>query len=153
MKKLSVLLIVIIAAVAVPGNAQVSDETVLTYQVLTEDYDGLVESAMGLTPEQWKAFEPVFDDYKAAMHPVFEKRILLIKEFVKRQGSLTDAEARLALQTILDIERDEWLTQRDFQHEFLKVIPPVKVLRFWQIENRMMMLLMSGVAKDVPLAQ
>ncbi len=153
MRNLVVFLVLLVVAMVVPADAQVSDETILTYEVLTEDYDGLVKEAMALTDEQWKAFEPVFDDYKAVMHPVFEKRINLIKEFVKKQGVLTDAEARAALTGILEIEQDEWLVQRDFQKEFLEVIPAAKALRFWQIENRMMLMLLSSVAKDVPLAQ
>jgi len=153
MKKSVVFLALFFAFSVIPVNAQVSDETILTYEVLTEDYDGLIREAMALTPEQWKAFEPVFSDYKAAMHPVFEKRIALIKEFIKRKGVLTDSDARMALQTILDVERDEWLVQRDFQREFLEVIPAAKVVRFWQVENRMMVILMSGIAKDIPLAK
>lgn len=153
MKKLAAFLVLALVVLVVPADAQVSDETVLTYEVLTEDYDGLVKEAMNLTDEQWKAFEPVFDEYKGVMHPVFEKQISVIKEFVKKKGELTDAEAQAALQVILDIERDEWLIKRDFQREFLEVIPAAKVLRFSQIENRMTLMLMYNVAKDIPLAQ
>lgn len=153
MRNLVVFLVLFVAAIGVPANAQVSDETVLTFKVVTEDYDDLVKEAMALTDQQWTAFEPVFNEYKAAMHPVFEKRITLIKEFVKRKGVLTEAEAKTALGVILDIERDEWLTQRDFQDEFLKVIPAARVLRFWQVENRMMLVMLSSAAKDIPMAQ
>ena len=153
MKKSVIFLVLFVAVSVVPVNAQVSDQTKLTYQVLTEDYDVLVKEAMALTGEQWKAFEPVFDDYKAAMHPVFEKRISLIKEYVKKKGVLTDAEAEAALAGILEIEQNEWLVLRDFKKDFLEVIPAVKVLRFWQIENRMMLMLEANLAKDIPIVQ
>lgn len=153
MKKLATVLVLLVVVLVAPADAQISDKTVLTYQVVTEDYDDLVKEAMDLTDEQWAAFEPVFNDYKAVMHPVFEKRILLIKEFVKRKGVLTEDEAQKALAVILDIERDEWLTQRDFQDEFLQVIPATRVLRFWQIENRMTLILLSNVAKDLPMTR
>lgn len=153
MRKLVAFSVLLFVAMLVPADAQVSDKTILTYEVLTEDYDALVTEAMALTAEQSKAFEPVFDQYKAAMHPIFETRITTIKEYVSRKGVLTDAEALAALENILDLERDEWLMQRDFQQKFLEVIPAVKVLRFWQIENRMMLMLMSNVAKDLPLAK
>jgi len=153
MKKSVVFLVLFVVAAVIPVQAQVSDQTILTYQVLTEEYDVLVKEAMGLTDEQWKAFEPVFDDYKAVMHPVFEKRINLIKEYVKKKGVLTDAEAEAALAGILEIERDEWLVLRDFEKEFLKAIPAVKVLRFWQIEHRMMLMLEANLAKDIPMVQ
>jgi hypothetical protein len=153
MKKSIVFLVLFVVAAVVPVHAQVSDQTILTYQVLTEDYDVLVKEAMALTDEQWKTFEPVFTEYKAAMHPVFEKRISLIKEYIQKKGVLTDAEATAAMDGILEIERDEWLILRDFRKDLLEVIPAVKVLRFWQIENRMMLMLLSSIAKDVPLAQ
>lgn len=153
MKNLGFVLVLLVVVMVAPADAQVSDETVLTYQVITEDYDDLVKEAMDLTDEQWAEFEPIFDDYKAAMHPIFEKRITMIKEFVKRKGVLTDAEAEKALAVILNIERDEWLTQRDFQDEFLEVLPAQRVLRFWQIENRMTLVLLSNVAKDLPMTR
>ncbi len=153
MKKSVVFLVLFVVAAVIPVNAQVSDQTILTYQVLTEDYDVLVKEAMALTDEQWKAFEPIFAEYKAAMHPVFEKRIALIKEYVKKKGVLTEAEATAALDGILGIERDEWLVLRDFKKDFLEVIPAVKVLRFWQIENRMLLMLEANLAKDIPMAQ
>jgi len=87
------------------------------------------------------------------MHPVFETRIALIKEYVKKKGVLTEAEATAALDGILGIERDEWLVLRDFKKDFLEVIPAVKVFRFWQIENRMMLMLEANLAKDIPMAQ
>ena len=153
MRKLVVFLVLMVAAMVVPVDAQVSDETILTYEVLTEEFDSLVREAMVLTDEQWKAFEPVFGEYKVVMRPVFKQRIALIKEFIEKKGVVTDTEAQAALAAILEIERDEWLTQRDFQKDFLEVIPAAKVLRFWQIENRMMLMLLSTVAKDVPLAR
>ncbi len=153
MRKSVVFLVLFVVAAVIPAHAQVSDQTILTYQVLTEDYDVLVKEAMALTDEQWKAFEPVFTEYKAAMHPVFETRIALIKEYVKKKGVLTEAEATAALDGILGIERDEWLVLRDFKKDFLEVIPAVKVLRFWQIENRMLLMLEANLAKDIPMAQ
>lgn len=153
MRKLVVFLVLFVAVSVAPVNAQVSDQTILTHEVLTEDYDALVKEAMGLTDVQWKAFEPVFTEYKAAMRPVFEKRIALIKEYVKKKGVLTEAEATAALDGILEIEQNEWLVLRDFRKDFLEVIPAVKVFRFWQIENRMMLMLMANVAKDIPLAK
>ena len=153
MRKLVVFVVLVVVAAVIPVNAQVSDQTILTYEVLTEDYDVLVKEAMGLTDEQWRAFEPVFAEYNAVMHPVFEKRIALIKEYVKKKGVLTDAEATAAMDGILEIERDEWLVLRDFRKDFLEVIPAVKVLRFWQIENRMMLMLQANLAKDLPMAK
>lgn len=153
MKQTVLLCSIVLLLAVVPANAQVSDETVLTYEVLTEDYDELVQSAMDLDEEQWAAFEPVFVAYKEAMHPVFDRRIKVIKEYVKRGGQLTDEEAAMALELLSDIERDEWLVLRDFERDFLEVIPAARVLRFLQIENRMMMVLMSTLAKDIPLAK
>lgn len=153
MKRLIALCVVLGVASALPLQAQVSDETILTYEVLTEDYDALVEEAMDLSDEQWKAFEPVFEEYKAAMHPVFNRRINLVKAYLAKKGKITDEEAQLVLVTMADIERDEWLTLRDFERSFLEVLPATKVVRFLQIENRLMLVLMSNIAQDLPLAK
>lgn len=154
MKQAAILCVATMLLGILPAAAQgVSDETVLTYEVLTENYDELVEEAMALSEEQWAEFSPVFEAYKLEMHPVFTRRIELIKEYVKRGGTLTDEEAAKVLEIMSDIERDEWLVLRDFEREFLEVIPATRVLRFLQIENRLMMVLMSTIAKDIPLVK
>ena len=153
MKRLIALCVVLGVASVAPLYAQISDNTWLAYEVLTEDYDALVKEAMNLSAEQWKAFEPVFEEYKAAMHPVFDRQINLIKAYADKEGKLTDDEAELVLVTMAEIERDEWLTLRDFERSFLEVLPAAKVLRFLQIENRMRLVLMSKIARDVPLAK
>jgi len=137
----------------VPVSAQVSDETILTFEVMTEHYDELVREAMDLSDEQWLVFEPVFEAYKETMHPVFDRRIEVVRDYVKRGGKLTNDEAAAVLVIMSDIERDEWLILRDFEREFLEVIPPTRVLRFLQIENRLNLMLMSSLAKDIPLAK
>ena len=153
MKYVAVICAIVLLLGAVPVCAQVSDETILTYEVLTENYDELVQEAMDLSTEEWAGFEPVYEAYKDVMHPIFDRRIEIIKEYVKRGGTLTDDEAATALRLLADIERDEWLVLRDFEREFLETMPAAKVLRFLQIENRMMLMLMSSLAKDIPLAK
>ena len=153
MKMLAGILVLCVVATALPLSAQVSIDTMLTYDVLTKDYNTLVKDAMNLDEEQWKAFEGVLKEYRAAMDPINRQRIQLMQEFIKKNGVLNDAEAQARLNTIQENERDEWLVQRDFQKEFLKVIPAAKVLRFWQIQNRMMLMMSYSLAKDLPLAK
>ncbi len=153
MKRYVVSLVLFAVAVATPAPAQVSDQTKLTYEVLTDEFVSLVKNAMELDEAQWKAFEPVLEEYRAEVRPINQRRIALIREFVEKKGNLSEAEAEAQLATILDLERDQWLVERDFQKEFLKILPATKVLRFWQVQNRMMVMMMYNLAKDLPLAK
>jgi hypothetical protein len=141
-----------VAVVALPVSAQVSETTALTYDVLMEEYDGLVKEAMSLTEDEWAAFEPVFADYKAAMGPVHKREVNLILSFIKGHKTMDDDAAEAMLDSLRDIQRDEWRVLKQYQKEFQKVLPASKVLRFFQIDNRINMVMMTKVTKDIPLA-
>jgi hypothetical protein len=145
-------LVAAVAAVPAQAQVQVSDTTVLTYEVLMEEYDGLVKEAMALTDDDWASSEPVFIDDKAAMKPIHRREVDLILAFIKGHKTMDDDAAGTMMDALLEIQKDERMVTKEYQKTFQKVLPATLVLRFFQIDNRLNMVLTNTVIKDIPLS-
>jgi hypothetical protein len=86
------------------------------------------------------------------MGPVHKREVNLILSFIKGHKTMDDDAAEAMLDSLRDIQRDEWRVLKQYQKEFQKVLPASKVLRFFQIDNRINMVMMTKVTKDIPLA-
>ena len=138
---------------ASPLAAQVRDETILTYDVIQTERKALVMEALDLTPTQLKAVSPVYDAYLEELDALEAQEVALLKRFLTEYKALTDAEAAKMLiewgahnQMRLDL-------RKYYTREFAEVLPARKVLRLWQIENKLDTVIDAQLTKDIPLAQ
>jgi len=153
MKHAITLFCLVTVLAASPLAAQVRDETILTYDVITTDRKALVMEALDLTPSQLKEVSPVYDAYLEELDALEAQEVALLRRFLKEYKALTDAEAAKMLiewgahnQMRLDL-------RKYYTREFAEVLPARKVLRLWQIENKLDTVLDAELTKDIPLAQ
>jgi hypothetical protein len=139
--------------VASPLAAQVREETILTYDIIQTERKALVMEAMDLAPQQLKDLSPVYDDYLAELDALDAQQVDLVVRFLKIQRAISDEEAMAMLQ--------EWGTQNQvlldlrkyYTRRFLEILPARKVLRLWQIENKLDTIIDGHLVKDIPLAR
>jgi len=145
--------VALLIAAATPVAAQVSDNLKLTYDVVQTERKALVAEAMDLSPAETKGFWPVYDAYQTAMAPLTAKMVSLLLDYVEHRGSFSDEKAADVLQQILELRRKTVDTQQSFVEKFSQVVPPRKVLRFYQIENRLDLALELQISRELPLSQ
>ncbi len=141
-------------AVANPVAAQVvRDETTLTFQVLTEEWDGLIGSVLKLTDAEAEAFWPLYREYLKAKGELWRKRIDLAKLFVRNYNDMSPEMARLLLDQNFAIDTGMLELEMAWAERFDEVLPPNKVVRLYQSENKLETTMMAEIIKDVPLAK
>jgi hypothetical protein len=154
MKNVAMLLVVAALLAAGPIAAQVvSDETILTYDVIKSDHKALAMEALDITPEQLKALSPVFDSYLAEVNAVDAKLVDLIKRFNSSYKSLDNATADQMINEIFDIHQEQLDIKKHYNRQFHAILPAHKVLRLWQIENKLGTTIAAQLVKDIPLAK
>ena len=139
--------------IAALGSAQVRDETVLTYEVIQDERKSLVLDALDLTAEQRAAMLPVFDSYLEEMAQIDTERVALVKEFLAKYKSISDADAAVLLDKVTSISQKELDVRQKYLSKFGDVLPPRKVLRLWQVENKLDTIIDAQLVKDIPLAR
>jgi hypothetical protein len=133
--------------------AQVRDETVLTYQVVTTERKALVMEALDITPDQVKALSPIYDAYLAELDGINGQRVDLIKQFLKSYQALEEPAAEQMIDEMMDLNQAELDLKKFYNRRFHEVLPARKVLRLWQIENKLDSVVDAQLVKDIPLAK
>jgi len=151
-------LAVALAAVAVAlsnpvAAQQVRDETRLTYEVLTSEWTNLIGGALKLTDEEAEAFWPLYEEYGKAKGELWNKRIDVIKIFLRSYNEMTPETARLLLDQRFSIDKQMLELEMEWAKRFDDVLPPNKVTRLFQAENKLETAMQMEIVKDVPLAK
>ena len=156
MKKV-VLIAVAVALTVVISNPvaaqQVRDETKLTYEVLTEEWTNLIGGALDLTDEEAAGFWPLYEEYGAAKGELWNRRIDVIKIFLGAYKDMSPEMSRILLDQTFSIERQMLELEMAYAEKFDDVLPPNKVTRLFQAENKLETAMMMEIAKDVPLTK
>ena len=112
-----------------------------------------VGANMNLTAEEAARFWPVYDAYEAKMDKIEDRHVRELKEFAANYNNLSDADAEKKLDEVIAIAQSRLDVQKEFIQRFRAVVSPVKVTRFYQIDNKIQALIQCDLAQLVPLAQ
>ena len=155
MKAKSVLLMMTVAVRfnAGPAQAQVSDDTILTYMVLTEEWHDLIGWVLALTEAEAEAFWPIYEEYAAVKGALWDERIDVIKMFLVGYDTMGPEVARGLLGASFEIDSKMVALERAYADRFDDVLPPAKVVRLFQAENKLETMMSMEIAKDIPLAK
>jgi hypothetical protein len=115
----------------------------------------IVERNMQLNKEDSNRFWPVYNDYQAAIGKVNDRRIKLITSYADsyNSGNLSDDKALALLDEFLSIEKARLKVKKKYVPRFKKVLPPKKVVRFFQVDNKLDAMVKLEMARNIPLVQ
>jgi hypothetical protein len=136
-------------------SQQVTEDLNLTREVIMVKRKAIVALNIGLTDFESKAFWPVYEEYWAEMKKLGDRDVALISDFAKNYvyESLTNRKAEEMLKEWFSINRDELKLKRKYVKKFKKAIPEKKVLRYFQIENKLNLIIETELSAQIPLAR
>jgi Spy/CpxP family protein refolding chaperone len=138
---------------AAPAAAQTVKETLDARRLSVESQRRiLVSGALPLTDAEAKAFWPLYDDYEKERRSIEERANRLVADFVAKVASLSDGQAKAMLAEALRVDEARVKLSRDFMARMAKAIPPRKLVRFYQIENKLDAAVRADIAGQIPLA-
>lgn len=108
---------------------------------------------MGLTDAESKAFWPVYEDYQQALKKINGRLGKLISDYAKDYDALTDQKAQQLIDEYLAIEKEMTKLQESYLSEFSAALPAKKVMRYYQLENKIKAVIHFDLARRIPLAK
>jgi hypothetical protein len=156
------LLLTTLAFLAAPASAQSANQDILEDQRVAEaralmqaGRDEIVEFEMGLTEAETERFWPLYKNYRADVMAVRDRYAAMIGGFLKayEAGEVSDEYAAELLDDWLEYEQDLLKVQKEHVRKFKKVLPVRKVVRFYQLENKMDAEIDAELAVFVPLME
>lgn len=148
------LALVVFVSAAAPAAAQ-SDakEIELTRAYVQKARQTIIADAIDLTEDESLVFWPAYRDYRLDMARVGDRLVRVIQEFYSADADLSDEQANRLLDEFLDIKAKEVATRQKHVKIFRKLLPPKKVTRFFQLENKLDAVVNFDLAQTIPLAR
>lgn len=125
----------------------------LTRQAILAKRQEIVTQAMSFTPEEEKAFWPLYRDWRAKVAGIGDQQVELVKQIDTEYRTLDDAAAKKLIDTWMKLEQDLFKTRQAYLKRFRKVLPEKKVARFFQLENKMDSIVHYDLVGMVPLIE
>jgi len=113
----------------------------------------IVAAAMELTDDEALAFWPAYRNYRADMARVEDRLVELLTGLVEAGDALTDAEALRLIDEYLDIEASAVGVRKRHAGRLRVLLPPPKVARFLQLENKLDAVIRLELAETIPLVR
>jgi len=144
-----------VMVMVVPGIAQdkPADNMQIVLEKIRADKKLFVAENMQLTEAEAKAFWPVYDQYQDELFLLRTRTAKLIKDFSDAYEKMANETAKKLMDEYMTIETLGPKLRQAYLPKFRKVLPEVKVVRYYQIENKINAVLIYELAKNIPLVK
>jgi hypothetical protein len=148
-------LMMVILLLPSPLFAQVSEDFEKVREKMQKQKDEVITAEMTLTESESKAFWPLYREYQEALRKLQDRSFSLLAGYARERENetFTDRKAKALLEEYLDIERESLWLKRTYMDKFGKILPAGKVMRYFQLENKIAALINYQMTQGVPLAK
>ena len=148
-----VLATIVMIITPVLGQDKPTDSMQIVIEKVRADKKLLVAANMQLTETEAKAFWPVYEQYQNELFILRSRSAKLINDYTEAFKDISDDTARRLLNEYMTIESLGLKLRKAYLPKFRKVLPEKKVIRYYQIENKIQAALYSEIAVRIPLVQ
>ena len=115
----------------------------------------LVAANMELTASEAKGFWPVYEAYQKDLTAINQRIVKLIESYAEayEANTLDDKKAEKLTAELVAIEQADGGLQASYLAKLRKVLPPMKVARYLQIENKIRAAIKYELAANIPLVE
>ena len=128
-----------------------ADNMQILREKIKADKKLLVASDMKLTESEAKAFWPVYENYQNELFLLRTRTLKLINDYADAYEKMTSDKAKALLDELMKIDSLGVKLRQTYLPKFRQVLPEVKVVRYYQIENKIHAALMYELAANIPL--
>jgi hypothetical protein len=111
----------------------------------------IIAHTMQFTDTESAAFWPVYRDYARDQSVIGDKRVQLIKTYAQNYDTLDDATASDLAKKQFEIESDTAQLRSQYWPKFVKALGAKRAAKFYQVDNRLSLMINLELASDVPL--
>ena len=117
------------------------------------DKNELITHVMQFTDAESTAFWPVYRDYARDQHKIGDERLQLIKDYAAHYDTMDDASAKNMTQRFLNIEGKLANLRQEYWPKFEKALGGKRAAKFYQVDNRLTLLVNLQLASEIPMVR
>lgn len=120
-------------------------------QEVGKDRREIVKANMLLTNSEAARFWPIYDEYRAEMRKLGDRRVKVITDYAANRDSMSEDEANRLLKEALDIDKQRTEIKEDYIKKFEKELSARTTARFFQIDQKLDAAVDAALAARIPL--
>jgi len=113
----------------------------------------MVNENLTLTEEEGKIFWPIYDDYTAAYDKLVDERLKVIEEYMLNYYGMDNETAKDLINKAINLKMKGVELQKEYIDKMLAVLPASVVGKFFQIDNRIAVLIDVVRMSTVPMVR
>jgi hypothetical protein len=117
---------------------------------LKADKAQIVQEAMQLNADESKPFWAVYKEYDKELSPINDELVTLAKQYSEKFGSIHNEDATSLTLKALDLQSRRVALKKKYFSKFSKATTPLTAAKFFQLENRLELLLNLKIASELP---
>jgi len=137
------------------GGATAQDRPTDTMEIVREklrtDKKVVVATVLDLTESEAKRFWPVYNAYQSDMILHYDRVLKMLETYAGTYTAMTDETATQLLTQYLALESNQVALLKGYVPRFQKVLPPKKVAKLYQVENKAKAIVNYELAQQIPL--
>jgi hypothetical protein len=143
------------AFIMAPVHAGEADEASMQIllDTLQANKQALVDVNLDLTDEEAVAFWPVYERYQGELEALQARLLEVIEAYGASFGKTTDEQANVLIDDYLTVELDRAALRRKYLEPMTEALPGRKVMRFYQIENKIDAVVRYDLAASIPVVE
>ena len=150
-KTLIVILMSVVSALSF-GQGSESYMEVMRSALKTEK-KAMIADAMEFTQEESEAFWPLYNEFQEKLYTANTKYLNIVNEFAASYDNMSDDKALDILNRTNAYETEVLKLKKTYIKKFSNILPPTKVLRYFQAENKIDVLIDYEMAASIPLLE
>ena len=109
---------------------------------------GFFTKKMNLTSQEAEKFWPVYNDYQKQKNLIQREKIMLIRDFNQNESFLDDNQLTEMGDKLIKYISDESSLAVAFHRKIKELLPPAKVIKYYQAENQYKIQLMKELQEN-----
>ena len=148
------LIVILLAAVTVFSFGQKSEGYMeVMRSALKTEKKAMIAEAMEFTQEESEAFWPMYNEFQEKLYTANTKYLKIVNEFAANYENMTDEKALDLMKRLNAYEAEVLKLKKTYIKKFSGILPPTKVLRYFQAENKIDVLIDYEMAASIPLLE
>jgi uncharacterized membrane protein len=111
----------------------------------------IIAATMQFTDAESTAFWPVYRDFARDQQVIGDDRVQLIKDYALNYDSMDDAKAKDMVQRMINIEDKTLNLREDYWPKFMKALGAKRAAKFYQVDNRISLIINLQLSANIPL--
>lgn len=138
-------------AVEVRANPITDADIQLLRQDLQSQKNQIVTDTMTFTEAEAAAFWPVYKEYASEQQAIAAKRLDVIIDYAQSLEKMDDSKARDLSQRMFAIDDGTLALKKKYYPRFEKAIGAKRAAKFYQVDNRLNLLITVQLTSEIPL--